>query len=175
MRIIWLLIWIFFAKFIPGHGLKNIFGRFRSMVGSACLARAGTNTVIGSYVDFGKGTSVFLGDYSGIGDGSIVKGGAKIMIGNHVVMGPGTMILSSTHNHSIQNGKWMDDRCSAPISIGDECFIGAGAILLAGVSIGPRSVVSAGSVVTRDVPEGVIVGGSPASFIKKVPRSLRNE
>lgn len=172
MKIIWLFVWTFFARFLPGHGLKTISGRFRSAVGSACLAKAGKNTVIGSYVDFGKGKSIFLGDNSGIGDGSIVKGGGEIFIGNNVVMGPGIMILSSTHKHSIQNDKWIDKRFDVPITIGDESFIGAGTILLAGVSIGPRSVVAAGSLVTRDVPEGVIFGGTPASYIKEVPRSF---
>jgi hypothetical protein len=50
----------------------------------------------------------------------------------------------------------------APITVGDDVFIGYGSIILPGVQIGSRAVVGAGSVVTRDVPDGAVVGGNPA-------------
>ncbi len=53
----------------------------------------------------------------------------------------------------------------APISVGDDCFIGARSIIMPGVSIGNRVIVAAGSVVTRSVPEGCIVAGVPATVI----------
>lgn len=56
----------------------------------------------------------------------------------------------------------------SPIVIGDFAFIGLGAILLPGVTIGARSIVAAGSVVTKDVPANVIVGGNPARLITSI-------
>ena len=54
------------------------------------------------------------------------------------------------------------------IHIGSDCWIGAGAILLCGVSIGNGSVVGAGAVVTKDVPDGVLVVGNPARILKSI-------
>jgi len=54
------------------------------------------------------------------------------------------------------------------ITIHDNCFIGLGSILMPGISVGPNSVVAAGSVVVRDVPPGTVVGGVPAKVIKDV-------
>jgi len=56
----------------------------------------------------------------------------------------------------------------APVHIGRAAFIGIGAILLPGVTVGERAVVAAGAVVTKDVEAGTIVGGSPARLIRRV-------
>lgn len=55
-----------------------------------------------------------------------------------------------------------------PIEIGSDVWVGGGAILLPGVRVGARSVIGAGSVVTRDVPEGVLVHGNPARVIRTI-------
>jgi maltose O-acetyltransferase len=55
-----------------------------------------------------------------------------------------------------------------PIDIGSDVWVGGGAIILAGVSIGSRAVIGAGSVVTRDVPEGVFAGGNPCRVIRAI-------
>ena len=169
MRKAALLLWFGIARFLPGHGSKTLLGRFRSAVAGACLAEAGPGIVIGPFVDFGHGRNVYMGHNSGIGEWSTVKGGGDIRFGNNIVMGPRVMILSSRHRYCIRDGKWIDERVSDPITIHDECFIGAGATILAGVTIGPRAVVAAGSVVTRDVPEGMIAVGVPATVEKRVP------
>ena len=54
------------------------------------------------------------------------------------------------------------------ITIGNKVFIGAGSIILPGATIGDNSVIAAGSVVTKDVPENVVVGGNPAKIIKGI-------
>lgn len=58
------------------------------------------------------------------------------------------------------------NRNSAPVVIGDDCFIGAGTIILKGVVIGCRTIVGAGSVVTKSLPEDCIAGGNPCKIIK---------
>ena len=60
------------------------------------------------------------------------------------------------------------DAKKSPICIGDYVFIGAHCIIGKGVTIGDKSIIAAGSVVTRDVPAGEIWGGNPAKFIKKI-------
>ena len=59
------------------------------------------------------------------------------------------------------------DMIPKPIHIGKRVWIGSGAIILPGVNIGDNSVIAAGSVVTKDVPENCLYGGNPAKFIKK--------
>ncbi len=56
---------------------------------------------------------------------------------------------------------------AAPIVVGDNCFIGMGATILKGVTIGNNCIVGAHAVVTKDVPDGTIVAGNPAQFVKK--------
>jgi acetyltransferase-like isoleucine patch superfamily enzyme len=90
---------------------------------------------------------------------------AFVRIGSNVVLGPCTLV---GHNGGISvlrqvYGTVLDD--VGKIDIKDNCFIGWGAIVLPGVTIGPNSIVAAGSVVNRDVPPGVVVGGMPARVL----------
>lgn len=62
---------------------------------------------------------------------------------------------------------------SGEIEVFDNCFIGARAIVMYGVKIGPNAIVAAGSVVTKDVPEGSVVGGNPAKVISTVEKVAR--
>ena len=62
-----------------------------------------------------------------------------------------------------------DDRKSSPVTIKNYAFIGAGTIVLKGVTIGEKSIIGAGSVVTSNIPDGQIWAGNPARYIKNVP------
>ena len=57
---------------------------------------------------------------------------------------------------------------TAPVEIGDDVWIGAHCLILKGVHIGPRSIIAAGSVVTKDIPSDVIAGGNPCKVIKSL-------
>lgn len=91
----------------------------------------------------------------------------KVTIGKNVQIGP--RVSFETVNHGLKfipgrgRGAW-----TKPITILDEVWIGAGSIILQGVTIGRGSVVACGSVVSKDVPPGVIVGGVPAKIIRKI-------
>ena len=99
-----------------------------------------------------------------IGEGSIISRSAKldktnprgIHIGKYTVVAFGAAIL--THD-------WVNNR-DRDVYIGDNCFIGAHAIILAGVTIGDNCIVSAASVVARDVPAGSLVAGNPARVVE---------
>jgi acetyltransferase-like isoleucine patch superfamily enzyme len=87
-------------------------------------------------------------------------------IGDNVVIGPQVTVIG--HNGGISvlanhYGGVIDD--VGKVDIRDNCFIGWGVTIVPGVTIGPKAIVAAGSVVTRDVPEGAIVGGNPAKVV----------
>ncbi len=106
-----------------------------------------------------------------IGEGSIISLSAKldktnprgVHIGRHTVVAFGAAIL--THD-------WVNN-CYRDVHVGDNCFIGAHAIILPGVTIGNHCVVSAASVVARDVPAGSIVAGNPARVVEKNVKTTR--
>lgn len=62
----------------------------------------------------------------------------------------------------------MTERRYASVTIGDDCFIGAGVIILKGVTIGARCVIGAGSVVTKDVAADIIAAGNPVKVIRQI-------
>jgi len=92
---------------------------------------------------------------------------SPVTFGENVFVGPGVCI--SCAGHPIHP----DDRAegivtSKPIHIGNDVWIGAGAVICGGVSIGDGTVIGAGSVVTRDIPEGVVAVGVPCREIRKI-------
>ena len=114
------------------------------------------------------GSELIIGNNVGI-SGSTICARQSVTIGNNVLIGSGCLITDSDA-HPIdwldrRKGNYGNTRCS-PIIIGDDVFIGARSIILKGVTIGDRSVIGAGSVVTRDVPSDCIVAGNPAIVIK---------
>lgn len=90
-----------------------------------------------------------------------------VTIGRNCQIGPGVMFETTEHNLTyIPNvGR---SRTNRPITVEDEVWIGAGAIILAGVTIGRGAVVGAGAVVTKDVPPMMVVVGVPAKVIKQI-------
>ena len=91
-----------------------------------------------------------------------------IRIGNHCTIGPDVKFLVHDGGTWIFTEEIPSLQKFAPIWIMDNCFIGQSAIVLPGVTIGPNSIVGAGSVVTRDVPSGTIAVGNPARAISSV-------
>ena len=90
-----------------------------------------------------------------------------IEIGDHTMFGPNVTICTGTHPLSPElREKGM--QYNLPVKIGRNCWIGAGALILPGVSIGDNSVIGAGSVVTRDIPENVLAFGNPCRVIRKL-------
>lgn len=90
---------------------------------------------------------------------------AQITIGDKTMMGPGVKICTPIHDVN------SEDRAAiktAPINIGNNVWIGAGAVILPGVTIGDNSVIGANSVVNCDVPENCLYAGVPAKFKKPV-------
>ena len=97
----------------------------------------------------------------------------EVFIGSRVMLAPNVTI--TTTGHPVHPDLRRDgSQFSAPVRIGDDVWIGAGAVLLPGVVIGAGSVVGAASVVTGNVPPGVVVAGSPARIIRQITDADRD-
>jgi acetyltransferase-like isoleucine patch superfamily enzyme len=114
-----------------------------------------------------RGAILRIGDNFGMTGGTICAS-HRITIGNDVTVGSNTVIIDNDfHPISLQQRKIQpQDGNVSPIEIQDDVFIGMGCLILKGVHIGRESVIGAGSVVTKDVPPGVVVAGNPAQVIK---------
>ena len=93
-----------------------------------------------------------------------------IRIGARTLFGPSVQVYTATHPiDPIPRGLGWES--GAPIAIGNDVWVGGGAIILPGITIGDGAVIGAGAVVTKNVAPYTIVAGNPAKFIKNVPRS----
>lgn len=108
-----------------------------------------------------------LGDDVDLACGVIITTGGSVSIGDRTWIGYRTQILSVNHRIPPVPERFSEaeDVCK-PIVIGDDVWIGANCLILAGVTIGEGAIVAGGSVVTKDVPAFAVVGGCPAKIIK---------
>ena len=114
------------------------------------------NSVIVGNILVGKNSKLALRG------GCYIQGAGKLFIGDYVNITQNCIILSA--NHNIYN---QDEHLKKETIIGDQCWIGSNACIMAGVVLGPRTIVGAGSVVTKSFPEGYcVVAGNPAKIIK---------
>lgn len=103
-----------------------------------------------------------IGDHSWIGEGSWIDNLAMVDIGSHACISQGVYFCTGSHDHR----KRGFDLITAPITVGDGAWIAARTTLLQGVTVGANALVAAASMVHKDVPPGVIVGGNPAQLIR---------
>jgi maltose O-acetyltransferase len=92
---------------------------------------------------------------------------APIEIGERAQIGPAVQLLTADHPRDAESRRNGLENAK-PISIGADAWLGCGAIVLPGVSVGENSVIGAGSVVTRDVPENVVAAGNPARVLREL-------
>jgi len=116
-------------------------------------------------VDYGKYISIGARTFANYG--LVALDVASITIGADVQIGPNVQLLTPTHPVDIELRREKYE-AAQPIVIGDNVWLGAGAIVLAGVTIGENSVIGAGAVVTKDVPANVVAVGNPARVIRNI-------
>ena len=115
------------------------------------------------------GHLIRLGSNTFLNYEAILMDCAPITIGDDVSIGPRAQLLTALHpldDHELRRQRW---ERAEPITIGDNVWFG-GVIVCAGVTIGDNTVVGAGSVVTRDLPAGVLAVGNPARVIRNLDR-----
>jgi maltose O-acetyltransferase len=117
------------------------------------------------------GSNIFLGEKFYANHNCVILDVGEVHIGDRVLFGPNVQIYGTTHPLDPIARASGKEFC-APISIGDDCWIGGGAIIMAGVTIGKASVIGAGSVVTSDIPEGVVAVGNPCRVLKPIKNDI---
>jgi acetyltransferase-like isoleucine patch superfamily enzyme len=117
-----------------------------------------------------KPGKLFIDDYSGFSGVSIVCT-SSIHIGKHLFCG-GNVSIWDTDFHPLnyldRRNNYNENTKTAPITIGDDVFIGANSIVLKGVTIGDRAIIGAGSVIAKNIPADQIWAGNPAKFIRDI-------
>ena len=112
------------------------------------------------------GSNILLGERVFFNFNCVVLDVCQIKIGNYSLFGPAVQIYTATHPLNPELRRRQE--FAKPIEIGDDVWVGGGAIICPGVQIGSRSVIGAGSVVTRDIPGGVFAAGNPCRVIREI-------
>ncbi|MDZ4255426.1 MAG: acyltransferase [Sulfuritalea sp.] len=162
-----------FAAYIKGHE-KIALGRGCKIDGDASVdatrspgVRFGDKVTLNryAYVQGGNG-GVSLGDRVKVNNYAIINGTGGVDIGADTLIGPGVRIISYQHRYARGATIYSQPVIALPIRIGRDVWLGANAIILAGVTIGDGAVVAAGAVVREDVPAYAVVAGVPATIKK---------
>jgi len=124
-----------------------------------------------------KDSKIEIGDHVGLSS-CVLRCSQSIKIGNHVNIGADTIIID-TDSHSldyrIRRNRVLDAKSAktAPVVIEDDVLVGTRCIILKGVTIGARSVIGAGSVVTKSIPADCVAAGNPCRIIKRINQNKR--
>jgi maltose O-acetyltransferase len=131
------------------------------------LGGIGAETVVRApiYVDYGE--HLTIGARTFVNFGLVALDVAPITIGDDCQLGPNVQLLTAYHPTEPEPRRAKLE-AAAPIAIGDNVWLGGGAIVLPGVTIGDDSVIGAGAVVTKDVPAGVLAVGNPARVVREL-------
>lgn len=129
------------------------------------LPHAGTELGLTSpfYCDYG--TNITLGDQVFFNFNCTILDVAAVTIGSRTLFGPGVQVYTATHPLDYQE-RATGLEYAKPISIGEDVWVGGGAIICPGVRIGDRAVIGAGSVVTKDIPADTLAAGNPCRVIR---------
>jgi acetyltransferase-like isoleucine patch superfamily enzyme len=143
--------------------------RLRGWYYSGLLAAAGDDLRVAQGVRINNPAMVSVGDNCYLGDGvQFYPWNERIVIGNNVLIAAGVRMITRKHGFADLDRPMSDQGyTNAPIHIEDDVWIGFGAIILPGVTVGRGAIVGAGAVVTRDVTPYTIVGGVPARLIRR--------
>lgn len=161
--------------------------RIRNILGDADKIVIGKHSLIqGELLTFAHGGEIKIGEWCYVGEGTRIWSAASIEIGNRVLISHSANIfdnlthpLRATARHEqirqiFTRGHPRDISLDeSPVRIGDDAWIGAGAMVLRGVTVGKGGIVAAGAVVTKDVPAFSIVAGNPAVLIREIPPDER--
>lgn len=112
------------------------------------------------------GSNIHMGERVYFNFNCIILDVCRVSIGDFTMFGPAVQIYTATHPMSAQLRRTKE--FGKPVTIGSDVWVGGAAVICPGVTIGPRSVIGAGSVVTRNIPEGVFAAGNPCRVIREI-------
>lgn len=146
----------------PGEGAKRtkLLAEMFAEIGENCYIEPPLHSNMGGHhVHFGKN---IYANYN-----LTLVDDTHIYVGDYTMFGPNVTIATAGHP-ILPELRQRGLQYNMPVSIGKNCWIGAGAIILPGITIGDNVVVGAGSVVTKDIPSGVVAVGNPCRILRKV-------
>ncbi len=136
------------------------------------LGRMGERSIILSPFQCDYGYNIEMGDDTFVNVGCVMLDGARITLGNHVFVAPCCGFYTAGHPLDVeQRNQGLE--IALPITVADDVWIGGHVCVLPGVSIGRGSVIGAGSVVNRSIPEGVLAAGNPCRVIRQLTEADR--
>ena len=146
----------------PGEGARRtrLLAEMFAEIGENCYIEPPLHSNMGGHhVHFGKN---IYANYN-----LTLVDDTHIYVGDYTMFGPNVTIATAGHP-ILPELRQKGLQYNMPVSIGKNCWIGAGAIILPGITIGDNVVVGAGSVVTKDIPSGVVAVGNPCRILRKV-------
>jgi len=150
------------------HKLNEFIQKFYTFLVARKFGSCGHNSLFITFSKFFIPHNIHIGKNVFINQQCIFVGEEKITIGDNVSIGFRCMFITSNYEPYFNPKKQKRVKYFEPIVIEDDVWIGSGATILPGVTIGRGSVVAAGAVVTRDVPSLSLVGEVPARIIKNI-------
>lgn len=129
------------------------------------FGRLGEGNVIKDGLKCNYGFNITIGDRCYFNYNLVILDSFPVEIGNNVFIAPNVVISPVTHPNEAKNRR---NLIGGKVTIEDDVWIGAGAVILPGVTLHRGAIVAAGAVVTKDVPADTVVGGIPAKIIKTV-------
>jgi maltose O-acetyltransferase len=134
------------------------------------LGDIGQNSIIESPFHCVYGKNIYIGQHVFLNVQCVILDCAEVRIGDHVMIGPAVQIYTAAHLlQSEERNQGLE--VAKPIVIEDNVWIGGGAILLPGVTIGRNAVIGAGAVVPNSVSENLVVAGNPAKVIRVIDQN----
>lgn len=126
-----------------------------------------TDAIINPPFHCDYGYNIALGPNAYFNVNCVVLDVMRVTIGRNALFGPAVQIYTAMHAMSAEERR-SGLEYGRPVDIGDDVWVGGGAVICPGVSVGSGSVIGAGSVVTRNLPEGVFAAGNPCRVIRKL-------
>jgi len=141
----------------------------RKRLVSELLPNAGDNLWLQPPFFCDYGTNLYIGDNVFFNFNCVVLDVMRVTIGSRTLFGPNVQIYTATHPMSAKE-RAAGLEYGRPVTIGEDVWVGGSVVICPGVTIGDRSVIGAGSVVTRDIPSDVFAAGNPCRIIRSIDK-----
>lgn len=167
---------------LPAHNLCQEYGMLpeedprRQEILRTLLKKMGENVRMQGPIFFNYGRHTSIGNNFFANYNFVVQDDAEVTIGDGFMAGPNVSIVTPSHPLPVEerkglpgeNGKTWAPCYAKPVHIGNHVWLAVGVVVCPGVTIGDNTVIAAGSVVTRDIPAGVLAGGTPCRVIREI-------